>query len=55
MKIRISCNMVDFLSAEAKMALDGNLPEFAAKTLAVAMRDRAESNARTGIGHEGFV
>lgn len=54
MKIRISCNMVDFLSAEAKMALDGKLPEFAAKTLAVAMRDRAESNARSRIGNGGF-
>ena len=54
MKIYISCDISDLLSAEAKMALEQRLPEFAAKTLAAALRDKAENNARNIIGNGGF-
>lgn len=54
MKICFSVDLRDLLDAEAKMALESRLPEFAAKTLAVSMRDRAESNARSRIGNGGF-
>lgn len=54
MKIRFSVDLRELLDAEAKMALESRLPEFAAKTLAVSMRDRAESNARSKIGNGGF-
>lgn len=54
MKIRFSVDLRDLLDAEAKMALESRLPEFAAKTLEVSLRDRAESNARSKIGNGGF-
>lgn len=44
MKIRFSVDLRELLDAEAKMALESRLPEFAAKTLEVSLRDRAESN-----------
>lgn len=54
MKILITVDMRNCLDATAKMALEGQLPEFAAKTLAVSLRDKAESNARKVIGNGGF-
>ena len=54
MKILITADMRDWLAATAKMALERQLPDFAAKTLAVSLRDRAESNARKVIGNGGF-
>ena len=36
------------------MEINGRLPEFVAKTLAVALRDLAEANARNKIGNGGF-
>ena len=42
MKIRFSVDLRDLLDAEAKMALESRLPEFAAKTLEVSLRDRGE-------------
>lgn len=46
--------MKGLLSAEAKMALEGRLPEFVAKTLAAALRDRIESNIHSRIGTGPF-
>ena len=54
MRILFSVSLADMLDAAGKMALDGRLPEFASKTLAAAMRDRAENNARSRIGNGGF-
>ena len=54
MKIRFSVDLRKLLDAEAKMALESRLPEFAAKTLDVPMRDRMECNARSKIGNGRF-
>ena len=50
MRLSIRMDIRDFLSAAAKMSLEGRLPEFVAKTLAAALRDRIETNihARSG-------
>lgn len=54
MKILITVNMRNLMDTTAKMALDEQLPDFAAKTLAVSLRDKAETNARTMIENGGF-
>ena len=54
MRIYLSADIRDFLSAAAKMHLENHLPEFISKTLAVSMRDLAENGARRVIGNGGF-
>lgn len=54
MRIYLSADIRDFLSASAKMHLENRLAEFIAKTLAVSMRDLAENGARRVIGNGGF-
>ena len=54
MNIRLAVNLSELLSEKEKMEINGRLPEFVAKTLAVALRDLAEANARNKIGNGGF-
>lgn len=54
MNIRLAVNLSELLSEKEKMEINGRLPEFVAKTLAVALRDLAEANARKRIGNGGF-
>lgn len=54
MNIHFEIDVSGLLSAEEKLAFNKQLPEFAAKTLAAALRDKAESNARKEIGNGGF-
>lgn len=54
MKIQIKADLRDLLSVAEKMQLEGRLPEFVAKTLAAALRDRIESNIHSRIGTGPF-
>ena len=54
MKLSIRMDIRDFLSAAAKMSLEGLLPDFVAKTLAAAFRDKIENNIRSKIGTGPF-
>ena len=54
MNIRLAVNLSELLSEKEKMEINGRLPDFVAKTLAVALRDLAEANARKRIGNGGF-
>lgn len=45
MRIGMTVDLNDFLIAAEKMQLEGRLPEFVAKTLAVSARDLAYNNA----------
>ena len=50
MQIRMTVDLRDFLDASQRMELQGRLPEFTAKTLAVSMRDLAYNNAAKNKG-----
>ena len=54
MELSIRVNIKDFLSAAKGMQLEARLPEFMAKTLAAALRDKIESNIRNKIGTGPF-
>ena len=54
MNIRFEFDISDLLSAEEKLAFNKQLPEFVAKTLSAALRDKAEKNARSKISNGGF-
>lgn len=54
MKLSIRMDIKDFLSAAEKMQLEARLPEFVAKTLAAAVRDKIENNIRSKIGTGPF-
>ena len=54
MKISIRMDIRDFLSAAEKMQIHARLPEFVAKTLAAAIRDKIETNIHSKIGTGPF-
>lgn len=54
MNIHFKIDIADELNDVERLALDKRLPEFVAKTLAAALRDKAEGNARSRIGNGGF-